>query len=162
MSSLCLPLYSFGSSITQTGSSSMLELLETIGNSAHRVYILIIYMLQLRCTHIALTNLKIESPLCLHSVSIVIQVSPRHLFDTGLEFINCTTDILRLAANSLSCNIFDWCILCNRFYEYYSKHLILCIIFNTSFYASLPSYTSCFMHFVLFFSFFSMHIIFCI
>ena len=33
MSSLHLALYSFGSSLTQTGSSSVLELLETIGNS---------------------------------------------------------------------------------------------------------------------------------
>ena len=33
MSSLHLALYSFGSSHTQTGSSSMLELLETLGNS---------------------------------------------------------------------------------------------------------------------------------
>ena len=34
MSSLGLPLYSFGSSLTQTGSSSVLELPETTGSSA--------------------------------------------------------------------------------------------------------------------------------
>ena len=34
MSSLCLSLYSVGSSLTKTGSSSMHELLETNGNSA--------------------------------------------------------------------------------------------------------------------------------
>ena len=33
MSSLCMALYSFGSSPTLTGSSSVIELLETIGNS---------------------------------------------------------------------------------------------------------------------------------
>ena len=35
ISSLGLALYSLGSSLTQTGSSSVLELLETIGNSDH-------------------------------------------------------------------------------------------------------------------------------
>ena len=31
-------IYYFGSSLTKTGSSSMLELLETIGNSGYRVF----------------------------------------------------------------------------------------------------------------------------
>ena len=39
MSSLCFASYSVGSSLTQTGFSSMLELLETIGNSGNIIYI---------------------------------------------------------------------------------------------------------------------------